>query len=93
MSEAENEPAVGPGYHLRHIPKGTLGELSKVREELEEALDAEEQGCRVMILIELSDLVGAIQEYLNVHAVGYSITDLVKMSELTKRAFKHGRRK
>lgn len=42
-------------FHKREITKGVLGELSKVREELEEAEDALEQGQELMLLIELSD--------------------------------------
>jgi hypothetical protein len=81
-----------PGYHMREIPKGTLGELSKIREELEEAEDAKEQGVEVMVLVELSDMVGAIEAYLDVHHHGTTIEDLHKMSEVTKRAFQNGRR-
>lgn len=81
-----------PGYHLRQIQKGKLGEVSKIREELEELEDAEEQGVAVMALVEVSDLVGAIQAYLDVHHVGRTIEDLVKMSRVTKRAFVNGKR-
>lgn len=49
------------GYHLRKISKGVLGELSKVKEELEEAEDAQAQGVKIMLLVELSDMIGAIK--------------------------------
>ena len=49
------------GYHLRKIAKGRLGEISKMREELEEWLDAREQGCALMELHELSDFCGAAE--------------------------------
>jgi hypothetical protein len=49
------------GYHLNDIPGGTLGELSKVVEEIHEALDAEEQGVRIMTLLELSDGLAQIR--------------------------------
>lgn len=49
------------GFHKREIKKSVYGELSKIQEELEEAFDAEEQGQDLMLLIELSDMVGAIE--------------------------------
>jgi hypothetical protein len=81
-----------PGYHKRVIPKGEVGELSKVYEELLEAYDAEEQGVGLMTLIELSDLVGAVSSFLDKHYPGTSLDDLIKMSDVTKRAFLSGRR-
>lgn len=79
------------GYHNKVIPKGVLGEFSKIREEFLEAEDAIEQDNKVMILIELSDLLGAIEQY----TAKYNITleDLIIMKEATKRAFKDGSRK
>lgn len=90
---SDPEPVIGPGYHLTHIEKGTLGELSKVREELEELLDAEKQGAVIMQLCEASDLVGALRAWLTRHHPGVSFPDLVQMADLTERAFRHGRRK
>jgi hypothetical protein len=52
------------GYHLAHIPRGTFGEPSKIMEEALEFQDAIRQGNPVMALCELSDLVGAVQGYL-----------------------------
>ena len=49
------------GFHNRPITKGTYGELSKVREELEEAEDAEAQGIDLMVLLELADILGAVE--------------------------------
>lgn len=85
--------AIGPGYHLTHIEKGVLGELSKVREELEELFDAEAQGAVIMELCEAADLVGALRAWLAKHHPGVSFPDLVQMADLTERAFRHGRRK
>lgn len=81
-----------PGYHITKIDKGILGEFSKIREELEEALDAQVQNCVIMELVELSDMYGAIEAYIQKR---YNITmnDLKIMSDITKRAFKNGRRK
>lgn len=81
-----------PGYHLKVIPKGDLGELSKIQEELDEAVDAEEQGVSVMVLVELSDLVGAVEAYLAKHHPGTTLEDLQKMAAVTRRAFQSGRR-
>lgn len=81
-----------PGYHIKNIEKGILGESSKILEEVFELQDAEEQQVKIMQLVELSDLVGAIDMYLNKHFPDISFDDLVKMSKVTQRAFKNGRR-
>ena len=88
---AKDEP--GPGYHLAKIEKGQLGELSKVQEEVDELVDAEAQGASIMALSEASDLIGALQHWLARHHPSTSLDDLVKMAELTERAFQSGRRK
>lgn len=80
------------GYHLTEIRKGVLGESSKIREELMELEDAEAQGCKVMALVELSDLVGAVNAYLTQNHPGVTLTDLDRMARITKRAFDNGRR-
>lgn len=80
-----------PGYHLKEIPKGKLGDFSKIEEEFLEFKDAHEQKVAIMELIELSDLYGAIESYLE-NNFGLSIKDLEKFSEITKRAFKNGHR-
>lgn len=51
------------GYHLKPIFKGILGEFSKIEEEFNEFIDAHEQSCALMGLIELSDLLGSIKHY------------------------------
>lgn len=81
------------GYHLTEIPKGQVGEISKIEEELAELKDAIKQGSTVMELVELSDLYGAIELYLRHHHVGKSMKDLAIMSEITQRAFINGLRK
>lgn len=86
-------PSQKAGYHVTPITKGILGESSKLREEIEELIDAEKQGCKVMALLELADLVGAIDMYLEKNAPTFSVEDLIKMSKITKRAFVHGHRK
>ena len=81
------------GYHLKEIERGVYGELSKIREEVEEMQDAAEQGNKVMVLIELSDLIGAVEGYLE-KEYGDKITlnDLLVMARTTRRAFESGAR-
>lgn len=81
-----------PGYHLVAIEKGELGELSKIQEELNEALDAQTQNAKIMVLVELSDMVGALEAYLNKHHPGTTLDDLKTMAGITQRAFASGRR-
>lgn len=77
-------------YHLKKIKKGKIGKFSKVREEFEELKDAKLQNDKLLILCELSDLVGAIEAYAE--SFGVSLEDLIKFSNKTKSAFKEGKR-
>lgn len=82
------------GYHLNNIPKGEYGEISKIIEEALELKDAMEQGQKIMCLVELSDILGAIEGYLEKYYDGkVTVTDLFNMSGATKRAFESGQRK
>ena len=81
-----------PGYHLARIPKGELGELSKLREELLELEDAIKQNSKIMALIELADLLGAIEWYLEKHHPGVALKDLQCFSLITRRAFENDHR-
>lgn len=78
-------------YHKREIKKGVYGEFSKVLEEADEVLESQEQGNKIMELVELSDLYGALEEYVN-NSYSMSMEDLKIMSDATKRAFKSGSR-
>lgn len=89
---AAGTPLEKPGYHLVAIPRGELGEISKIREELDELADAMAQDSRVMAAVELSDLIGAIQAFMDRHLPGTTIQDLLTFSAITKRAFQNGRR-
>jgi hypothetical protein len=80
-----------PGYHITKIPKGVLGEFSKIEEELLEAKDAISQGCKIMELVELSDLMGALNAYVKKQH-NMTLDDLVTMALITSRAFENGRR-
>jgi len=80
------------GYHINEIERGIFGEFSKIKEEFLEAEDALQQENKIMALVEMADLIGAIEGYC---LKNYNITleDLIKMKEATKRAFTDGTRK
>lgn len=79
-------------YHKKKIERGEFGKVSKIREEYEEFEDAMEQGNTVMALVELSDLIGAIEGYtLRFHNI--SLRELIEMKDATRRAFDSGHRK
>jgi len=80
------------GYHTRKIERGVFGETSKIREEYEEFCDAVAQGNPVMKLVELCDLIGAIEGYvINRHNI--TLEELIVMKNATKSAFEEGERK
>lgn len=81
-----------PGYHIRPIAKGTLGEISKILEEVTELQDAKDQGVKIMELVELSDIYGALELYLKKNHPDITMQDLAQMSAITQRAFKNGKR-
>lgn len=81
------------GYHLTEIQKGKLGDSSKILEELQELMDAESQDCKLMVLLELSDIIGAIELYLQKNYPDISLRDLIIMNKITQRAFLDGSRK
>jgi phosphoribosyl-ATP pyrophosphohydrolase len=68
------------GFHRNIITRGIYGEISKVREELEEAEDAIQQGQTLMLLVELADIIGACAGVAAKH--GLSINDLVAFAQL-----------
>ena len=80
------------GYHLMEIPRGKFGEFSKIEEEVLEIKDAIQQNAKVMVLVELSDLYGAIDGYLRMHHPGTTMEDLATMARITGRAFENGGR-
>lgn len=80
------------GYHQIMMPKGVIGEASKILEEALELWDAHSQKNPIMELVELSDLMGAIQLYLHKQHPSITLDELLRMSEVTQRAFKNGRR-
>lgn len=78
------------GYHLRPIIKGTFGETSKIKEELDELEEAFEQDNKILALVEIADLYGALEAVAE--KLGVTMDDVKKMSEATKRAFQSGER-
>jgi phosphoribosyl-ATP pyrophosphohydrolase len=78
------------GYHKVHITKGILGEYTKIKEEFDELTDAVGQKNKILIICELSDLLGAIEEYGKQFSM--TLADLKDFSDLTKAAFKDGSR-
>lgn len=80
------------GYHSRKINKGTLGHATKIIEEYEEWQDAIILGNPVMELVELSDLIGAIEAY-SVQYYNINLNQLMVMTRATQSAFKDGSRK
>jgi len=79
------------GYHKIEIKKGVLGESSKIQEELDELKDAENQGVKILIHCELSDLYGALEACAKKY--GLSMIDLQQMAFLTRESFEAGKRK
>lgn len=78
------------GYHKAIIPKGELGSIDKVKEEVLEFEDALEQGCVILQTCELADIYGALEALAG--GYGLLMMDLKLMSDLTKSAFKDGTR-
>jgi hypothetical protein len=81
------------GYHKSEIPKGFVGQYSKIEEEFLEFKDAVIQGNKVMELVELSDLYLAIQQYLDNYHPSIGMNDIAIMAQATKEAFESGERK
>jgi len=80
------------GYHITKIEKGVIGEASKIAEEVSEFMDAIQQNVQVMALVELADLLGAIEAWLQKYHPSITLDDLRAMSFVTKRAFLNGYR-
>lgn len=79
------------GYHTREIKKGVIGEFSKIEEEWEELQDARLQEAPVLEIVELTDLLGAIEAYVQ-KRYNLSMQDLLQMKEMTRSAFREGKR-
>lgn len=71
------------GFHKKEIKRGIYGDLSKIKEELEEAYDALEQNQELMLLIELADIIGAVEGVSKKY--GFSLEQLTKFARLRSR--------
>lgn len=69
-------------WHKKKIEKGIYGQFSKVLEEVQEAEDALEQENHLMHLIELSDIIGAVEGIVTKY--GLSLNDLKLFSDKVK---------
>lgn len=78
-------------YHTVEIPKGVFGHHSKITEEYLEFEDAMNQDNPVLALCELVDLIGAIEAFV-ITRHNISLTSLIDMMELNKKAFRDGHR-
>lgn len=67
-------------FHKNEISKGIYGELSKIQEELDEAYDALAQNQELMLLIELADIIGAVEGVSKKY--GFSIEQLLAFARL-----------
>lgn len=80
------------GYHNIKIKKGKLGEVTKISEEYVEFFNAYDQQNPVMELVELSDLLGAIEAYSQKY-YNINLNQLIVMTRATQSAFQDGSRK
>lgn len=90
-NEADDiEPTLG--YHKAAIASGVFGEDSKIYEEIDEFADALDQGVSLMALVELADVIGAIEGWLAKYHPSITLDDLKAMAAVTRRAFESGHR-
>lgn len=79
----DNEDYKLSPFHTQPIKKGQYGELSKIQEELDEAFDAEKQGIDLMLLIELSDIIGAVEGVAKKY--NFTLDQLIQFSKVRKK--------
>lgn len=70
-------------YHNVRVTNGTYGELSKIQEELDEAVDAEIRGLDLLVLIELADVIGAVAGVAE-EQYGFDLDQLIAFSEMVR---------
>lgn len=75
-------------YHDQFIPKGKIGEMSKVVEEIAEYEEAENE---ILKACELADIQGALRAVMEKSK--FTFADYDDMATMTTRAFKIGKRK
>ena len=92
MADPETEADAILGYHKAVIARGVFGEDSKIYEEIDEFADALDQNVQIMALVELSDVIGAIEGWLAKYHPTVTLADLAAMAAVTRRAFESGSR-
>jgi len=92
VAESESEADAILGYHKAVIARGVFGEDSKIYEEIDEFADALDQNVQIMALVELSDVIGAIEGWLAKYHPTVTLDDLAAMAAVTRRAFESGSR-
>lgn len=80
------------GYHKSGFVKYNTGTLLKIKEEINECIDAEKQNDKLLLICELADVIGAVKMYIDNNDIGVTINDLDKFSQKTINAFKKGKR-
>ena len=93
LKNIHQSPEISKGYHLSSIKKERYGSAEKLKEEVEELLDAVAQKNKIMTLVELSDIIGAMRGFLRESFPQISLDDVIKMNDATERAFNSGLRK
>lgn len=79
-------------YHKIPIPKGKTGFFSKIEEEFFELKDAFLQGNAIMLMVELADLFGAVEKFLENNYPGVTLEHVLKQARLTNEVFAKGGR-
>ncbi len=80
------------GYHEAVIPKVPAGSFLKLVEEMHEATDAYVSDNLIMLLVEMADLYGAMELFLEQKFPGVRMQDIMRMHAVNRRAFENGRR-
>lgn len=70
-------------FHISEYKKGDYKTFDKIIEEYEEILDARKQNNKIMEIIELSDLIGAIEGYIE-NEFNLTLNDLILFSNKVK---------
>lgn len=79
-------------YHQKDIPKAKFGTMQKIEEEFLELYDAHYQKNKILELVELADLYGAIKGYVNKNYKNISFKQIINFAKLTEKAFTSGKR-
>jgi hypothetical protein len=68
--------------HKINIPKGEYGEFSKIEEEFLELKDAFQQESKILQMIEISDLYGAIEGFCEKN--GFDFNEVIRFSNMVR---------